>query len=393
MPGGVILARYAWLVTMAAGLSAATAQSGGGGGGGGPPPQLVKVDTIRLEKVEQRREVTGEVRAVRRSSVASEEAGLVTALLVDVGDQVEKGRPLARLHDRLRALEVEQRQAEVMSRRAQVEEERARLDKARRDLRRLESLASKAGASQNEVDDAATGTREAEARLARTEADLSQAEAEERWASQRLADMEILAPFSGRVIAKGTEVGQWLREGDTVVELVALDEVDVVLDVPERFLGALTASGAEVELRLPALKESLRAGAFTIVAQGDRLARTFPVRVRLKNPDERLRPGMSAVGLAPTGTPMEALTAHKDAVMRNDAGSFVWFDAGGRAQVAPVELLFAVGDRVVVRSPTLKAGMRVLIEGNERVFPGQSIEVMGEEAAAAGSPGAVEGED
>lgn len=393
MPGGVILARYAWLVTMAAGLSVATAQSGGGEGGGGPPPQLVKVDAIRLEKVEQRREVTGEVRAVRRSSVASEEAGLVTALLVDVGDQDEKGRPLARLHDRLRALEVEQRQAEALSRRAQVEEERARLDKARRDLRRIESLASKAGASQNEVDDAATGTREAEARLARTEADLSQAEAEERWASQRLADMEILAPFSGRVIAKGTEVGQWLREGDTVVELVALDEVDVVLDVPERFLGALTASGAEVELRLPALKESLRAGAFTIVAQGDRLARTFPVRVRLKNPDERLRPGMSAVGLAPTGTPMEALTAHKDAVMRNDAGSFVWFDAGGTAQVAPVELLFAVGDRVVVRSPTLKAGMRVLIEGNERVFPGQPIEVMGEEAAASGSPGAVEGED
>ncbi len=307
----------------------------------------------------------------------------MTALEVDVGDQVEKGQPLARLHDRLRALEVEQRQAEALSRGSQVEEERARLDKALRDLRRVEDLASKAGASQNEVDDAKTSVKEAEARLAGAQADLAQAQAEVQWSAQRVADMEIRAPFAGRVIAKGTEVGQWLREGDTVVDLVALDEVDVYLDIPERFLGALTTSGAKVELRLPAMRESLMAGEFTVVAQGDRLARTFPVRVRLKNPGERLRPGMSALGLAPTGAPMEALTAHKDALMRNDAGSFVWFDAGGTAQVAPVEMLFAVGDRVVVRSPILKSGMRVLIEGNERVFQGQQIKVMGEEAAAA----------
>lgn len=346
---------------------------GSGAALGQAPAAQVRLDAVRLEVVEQRREVTGEVRAVRQSMVAAEEAGLVVELLVDVGDRVEQGAALARLNDHLRALELEQQRALTRSRRAEIAEEEARREKAQRDLRRVQELASQAGASQNEVDDTRTALAEAEARLARAQAELAKAEAEEQWAARRVEYMSIEAPFTGYVVRKGTEVGQWVSAGSVVVELVELDQVDVYLDVPERFVESLRRSDAEVELRLPALSERITAREFTVIASGDRLARTFPVRVRLANPEGRLRPGMSVVGMAPTGEPIEGMTVHKDAVMRNDAGSFVWFDAGGVAQVAPVEMLFAVGDRVVVRSVMLKPGMNVLVEGNERVFPGQPL--------------------
>lgn len=348
---------------------------------GGPLPALVRGDAVRLEVVEQRREVTGEVRAVKQSIVATEEAGLVTSLTVDVGDVVEEGQVLAQLNDKLLSLEVEQRHALSESKRAEVLEEQAKQAKASRDLRRLEELSSRAGASQNEVDDAKTALAEADARLARVQAELANAEAEEKWAERRVSYMQVRAPFAGAIVRKGTEVGQWVRAGDSVVELVALDQVDVYLDVPERFIEALTTAGAKVELRLPALRETLRATDFTVISMGDRLARTFPVRVRLPNPEGRLRPGMSAIGMTPTGSPIEGMTVHKDAIMRNDAGSFVWFDGGGSARVAPVEALFASGDRVVVRSPMLKPGMTVLVEGNERVFPGQPLKFMDTTAA------------
>lgn len=343
---------------------------------GGPPPQLVRVDAVRQEVVEQRREVTGEVRAVKQSTVATEEAGLVLALAVDVGDRVEEGQLLAQLDDHLLKLELEQRHALTESKRAEVLEEQAKQEKAARDLRRLEELASRAGASQNEVDDAKTALAEADARLARVQAELANAEAEEKWSARRVSYMQVRAPFAGAIVRKGTEVGQWVRAGDSVVELVSLDEVDVYLDVPERFIEALTSAGAKVELRLPALRETLQAGNFTVISLGDRLARTFPVRVRLPNPDGRLRPGMSAIGMTPTGSPVEGMTVHKDSIMRNDAGSFVWFDGAGSARVAPVDVMFASGDRVVVRSPVLKPGMNVLVEGNERVFPGQPLKYL-----------------
>lgn len=361
---------FVWIAVAAGAMSAAPrfalAQ-------GGAQPALVRVDPVLLELVEQRREVTGEVRAVKQSAVATEEAGLVVSLAVDVGDRVEEGQVLAQLNDQLLKLEVEQRQAMVKSKQSEILEETAKRQKAARDLERLQELANRAGASQNEVDDAKTFLAEADARLARVQAELANAEAEERWAERRVSYMQLRAPFAGSIVRKGTEVGQWVRAGDSVVELVALHEVDVYLDVPERFVEALLSPEAEVELRLPALGDTLKAHDFTVVSMGDRLARTFPVRVRLPNPDGRLRPGMSAIGMTPTGAPVEGMTVHKDAIMRNDAGSFVWFDAGGAAQVAPVEAMFATGDRVLVRSPVLKPGMNVLIQGNERVFPGQPL--------------------
>lgn len=364
------------LVLLAANAGAVFAQPGGG-----PPPALVSIDAARMERVEARREVLGEIRAVRHASLAAEEAGLVLEVAVESGDWVESGALLARLDGRLRTLDLERRRAARQSAEALVEERRAQVDKAERDLSRLKSLMTSAGASRNEVDDAETRLKEESARHVWAVAALASAKSEEATAEKRLADMTIKAPFTGSVVRKLIEVGEWVDEGKPVVELVAIDSVDAILEVPERFLGALSSPGASVELRVPALSRTISAPVTSVIAAGDRLARTFPVRVRLDNSPKgagggSLRPGMSVIALIPTGEPMEALTIHKDAVMRNDAGSYVYFNAGGSAAVAPIEPLFAAGERVVVRSPMLRDGMEIITQGNERVFPGQPLNIL-----------------
>lgn len=364
-----------------AGALPAHAQSGGG-----PPPAMVRIEVVRLETVERLREVTGELRAVRMSRVATEEAGLVVELTVEAGDTVEAGQTIARLRDELLKFDVARREAETASAEALVREREAQVEKAQRDVKRLEDLQRQQGASETEVDDGRTRQKEAEARLAQARADLLSARAEEATARQRLADTEVKAPFAGSVVAKFVEIGHWASEGDTVVELVEFDRVDAYLDVPERFVRALTPGESSIELRLPALGTSLTEKVDTIVATGDRLARTFPVRVRLKNGDGLLRPGMSVVGLVPTGEPMEAMTVSKDAVLRSDTGPYVYFDGGGAAAIAPVETQFAIGDRYVVRSPVLKPGMAVIVEGNERVFPGQPLNILNPPDGKAAAP-------
>ena len=56
------------------------------------------------------------------------------------------------------------------------------------------------------------------------------------------------------------------------------------------------------------------------------------------------------------------------------------FDAGGVAAVAPVQVEFAAGDRMVIREGALRPGMRVVVEGNERIFPGQPLIELPDEA-------------
>lgn len=369
-----------------AGMNVATAQPGGG-----PPPARVSIDPVRLETIEPRREVTGEIRAVRQASLAAQEGGLVIDFTVDAGEWVEQGTVIARLDDGLRTLDVSRRLAELRSAEATVEERKAQVAKAERDLSRLQELERSAGASQNEVDDAGTRLKEEQARLAQALAMVESANAEHETASKRLRDMTITAPFAGSIVRKRVEIGEWVSEGDALVDVVAIDAVDVYLDVPERFTGPLSAPGAVVMLKIPALEREIESKVTTVLSAGDRLARTFPARIRLENKagaagDGMLRPGMSVVGLVPTGESAEALTIHKDAVLRNSAGSYVYFDGGGTAQVAPIEVLHAAGERVVVRSPVLKPGMGVLVEGNERVFPSQPLMIQN----GAGAPPAAD---
>ncbi len=354
---------------------------------GGPPPAAVRVDPVREETVERMREVTGEVRAVQQADVASQERGLVVELNVEIGDEIEAGHVIARLRDNRRRLDVARLQAVVASNEALVAERAAQVGKAARDLERLAELRSRSGASQNEVDDAETALAEAQARQAQAQADLESSRVELSTAETRLDDMVIEAPFAGSVVSKMTEVGQWISEGDTVVELLSYDTVDVFLDVPERFLEPLRQANRPVQLSMDALEEEIEAPVATVIAQGDRLARTFPVRVRLENPAHSIRPGMSVQGLVPTGEPMVALTVHKDAVMRSDVGVFVYFNNEGAAAVAPIEPLFAQGERIVVRSPLLAAGVELIIEGNERVFPTQPLTIQRDAPAEARAGG------
>jgi multidrug efflux pump subunit AcrA (membrane-fusion protein) len=109
---------------------------------------------------------------------------------------------------------------------------------------------------------------------------------------------------------------------------------------------------------------------------------------------------MSVTAYIPTGRAVEQLTVHKDAVMRNAAGAYLYVargggaeeSAGGPAVAAPVQVdvKFPVGDRVVVTAAGLQAGDLVVIEGNERLFPMMPITPLAKGAgagpAAAGGP-------
>ena len=341
---------------------------------GGPPAANVVVDAARLQLIEPRREVTGELRAIRRSIIASKQPGLVVQVAVEEGDAVKTGATLVRLDDTLERLAVERSRSELQSAQAIHEARTAQLTRAQRDLDSVRSLGD--SASEKEILDARSDVIIAEAQLAGANADTLGAQADLESAEQRLEDMVIAAPFAGVVTKKHTEVGQWIGVGDDIVELVDNSVVDAWLNVPEKLLARLQIDGVDAQVRLVATGDVFSAPVSAIVPQADSLSRLFPVRVRLKNTDGRLRPGMSIVGLAPTGTMKDLLTIHKDALRRDDAGAFVFFSAGGSAAAARVRVLFAAGDRLAIQSPTLKPGMEVVIEGNERLYPGQPLHVV-----------------
>jgi len=368
---GVLLGVLAGLLALAGG-SPALAQ--------GPPPALVRVDPVRVERLETWREATGEIRAVRRSVLAAEEEGLVLELAVREGQAIEAGQAVAHMDDTRAQLELRRTRAALRTAQAVVEERGALVDNARRDLERVRATFERGGGTEREIDQARTELRSTTARLEQARADAELAQVSVELATERLEDMAIEAPFAGRVVARRAEAGQWLSVGDPVAELVALDRVEAWIDVPERFIDRLRGEGERLRVHVPATGEERSVSSYTIVPDADPRSRLFPVRIVLDNPRERLKPGMGAIGLTPTGVVEPTPTVHKDALLRDDAGEFVFFAAPGQdgsfsAAPARVRRLFASGDRVAIRSAALPEGALVVVEGNERMYPGQPLNI------------------
>ncbi len=347
----------------------------------GPAPQSVVVDPVRRELVQPRREATGELRAVDRSQVASEVRGRIVELPVQEGDFIEQSGMIARLDSTMTSLEVQRAEAEVRRRAGVVSERRVLLEKAQRDVRRIESLMQRSSASQTELDDAISDADAAEARLDQAEAELAVAEAELALLREQLEDLIIQAPFSGRVAERLARVGEWLNAGDPVVELVALEPIDAWIDLPQQFIAELArddlAQRRRLQIRIDATGEIIEGPLIAALPLVDPLSRMASIRVRVQNERALLRPGMSVIGLIPLGQKEPMLTVHKDAVLRDASGAHVFVAREGVAALTPVNVMFAVGDRLVISPGLLSEGDLVVVEGNERLAAGSPVEIVG----------------
>jgi RND family efflux transporter MFP subunit len=190
----------------------------------------------------------------------------------------------------------------------------------------------------------------------------------------------MFAPFDGFVSAEHTEIGQWVMQGDPVAEIVEMKQVDVEIAVVEDYIARL-GSTVVAEVEVPALAGQKLQGQIAIInPQADARARTFAVKVRVENQfvgdQPQLKAGMFARVTLPVGEPIPRTLVPKDAVVLGGPSPtvFVADSASGKTMVRPVPVKLgpATGYWIAVEGE-IKAGDQVIVEGNERVRPGQEI--------------------
>jgi RND family efflux transporter MFP subunit len=341
------------------------------------PPTPVRVEPAAMVELQQLRRVNGEVRARHRSLVAVREEGIVVELHVREGDRVTRGQALAqldvvRLADELAILDAERAEAQ-----AALAEQQAALERARRDLAALEGLAERDAVKPKELADAKSQVAIDTAREARLRAGLQLFDARKKQWEQRVADMQPKAPFDGVVVARHTDLGAWLAAGATLVELVAVDDLEAVVDVPQTDYAAVIETAAPLEIDVAGAR--VVAADWRIVPAINAQGRTFPLHARLPA-GTLLAPGMSVVAEVPTSTRAPQLVVSRDALLRGPTGFHVFVARSGPgegappvAAIAPVDVLYYHGEHAAVRMGAVQPGDLVVVEGNERLYPGAAL--------------------
>lgn len=359
-----------------------------GGAPQGPPPATVRIAPAQLQNLEDHWDVIGQLREVRRSTVAAETSGRIVAVEVEEGQKVQAGQTvLVRIDDVWSKLAVETAEAGLKEAQATVLAAEADADVAARDLTRLQTLLTENSAKPKEVDDARAKAQSTKAALERARAGVLSAQAAVDRAKAEASRVQVKAPFDGYVNTKLVEVGQWVAQGSPVMEVVSRGTIDAEVDVPERLINFVKV-GQVLSVSIEPLKMEIDGKVRAILPVGSAAARTFPVRVSLDDHDGTLRSAMSVLARVPTGDKAQVLTVARSAVVRQPTGSMVWVVVNGTALPAWVEVLFGHEDRLAVKAAADKGGvplapdMPVVIEGGERLWPTRPVVIMNGPAPA-----------
>ena len=327
----------------------------------GPPPAPVRVAPVLQQEVKQTVTLVGTVEPWKRSMVASEVEGLVQAFPAEEGMAVTRGQLLA-------SLRTETLRIRLDSAMALYRESGARYQRAKRDLKRVRVLFQQELVTQTDFDAAvaeATALKE----------HLSQLGADIRQVRDSLNKSKIVAPFDGWITQEFTEIGQWVEEGGAIVEMVDLSHVQVEVPLPERYVSHIQIH-EPVTATFDGLPEfEARGRVFSLVAQADRTARTFPVKVEIPNPALAIKSGMVSRVRFQVDRPHRGIVIPKDALVLRGDKEFVFRVNEGMVEQIPVTAVLHVDNLVEIEGP-VQAGMDVVVEGNERLFPGQPVRVL-----------------
>ncbi|MBI1355677.1 MAG: efflux RND transporter periplasmic adaptor subunit [Acidobacteria bacterium] len=330
------------------------------------PTAPVRFTPAKSYAVQSEVRLPGSVESRKSSRVAGEVEGLVEEFPVRIGQKVERGAVLARLRTRQSELEKQSLEAELA-------ETLARQKLAERELDRARQLFEAQVIPQEELDAKTYEYNAWEGGDLRLRAQIERIE-------DTIARAVIVAPFDGVVLEELTQVGEWLGKGDPVVDLLSLEELEVSVNVPERYLNRF-AVGARVGLSFEALGGRRTAGTVkAVIPQADPLSRAFPVKLAFQNPGGAL-PGMLVEALFPAGDRRTRTIVPKDAVvLQGDQQVVFAITAEGTVRPMSVRTAEGLGDWVAVDGP-VQPGDKIVTRGNERLRANQAVSAEPQEYA------------
>ncbi len=382
-----------------------------------PPPDnltALPVSTLEIQPVqayEVERAYTGEIRTKRSSELGFERGGEVVRILVTEGMPVLAGSPLAYLDIRtleaerqgilaqlatveaqLQELQAGPRVETIAAAAATVEDIRQQLELAELSRQRRQDLFQEGAISRQQLDEVAylvgslqarltaaqqhqqelqTGTRPEQ--IAAQQARVQQLQASLASVDVALSKSVIRAPFAGRIALRHVDEGTVVGSGQAVFRLVESGSWEARIGVPPHLLPPLGS-----QQRVEVGSQSYPAEVVAILPEVDPASRTVTVLLSLDA--DGIASGQTVRLKLTERIPMEGFWLPTTALVPGARGLWTVYTVDsaefGQSQVQrqEVEILHTETEQVLVRG-TLQPGDVVIIEGSQRLAPGQVVSV------------------
>jgi RND family efflux transporter MFP subunit len=325
------------------------------------PSRPVLVATVHYEAESPERSFVGTIKPRIETDMGFRVPGKVAKRLVEVGQTVDVGQPLASLDEVDLKLQAEQAEAELRAATGVLAQAAAAETRAR-------ELRAKGWATDAQMDQARAAADEARARLNRAQRSVE-------LTNNSLSYATLAADSRGVVTATLIDPGQVVAAGQTAVRVARFAEKEAVVAIPETLVGRAKEGVATVSLWSEPDKK-YEARLREIAPNADPATRTYLAKFSLPGAGDNVSLGMTAtLTLADSATSRVARLPLSALFSEGGDPSFYVVDDNGDISLKPVAVKSYESNDVVI-SGGVDEGAKVVALGVQKLDPAQKVRVV-----------------
>ena len=315
------------------------------------PINPVKTMSITKDTISNELSYTSTLIAFEELNYAPASPGRIEKIYVEVGDKVRKGQKLVSMD------------------KTQLVQSRIQLQQLEIDYKRMQQLRETNTVSQQQFDQVKMQYDVAKSSIKFLE-----------------DNTELTAPFSGIITGKyyedlelysgapNTQAGK-----AAVVSLMQINPVKAIVGVSEKYFPNVK-TGMTVKLFVEAFPDEEFLGeVYRIHPTINSATRTFNVEVKIKNTDERLRPGMYSKVYINLGE-VQAFMVPAVAVLQQQGTNnrYVYLHKNGKAQRVSITLGRRFNDKLEIIAPEIQEGKQLIVSGQKRLLNNVDVTIVKE---------------
>jgi membrane fusion protein, multidrug efflux system len=325
--------------------------------GGSTAGVVVEAARVATVKLPNSLAAVGSLRSDETVIVRPEIAGRISQIHFKEGERVAKGAVLVKL--------------DASVQQADLDKARANLTLAKTKFERSVDLRNKGFLSSQAQEEAENNLK-----VAQADAELMQA---------RISKATIHAPFAGTIGLRLVSVGDYVKEGQDLVNLESLDPLKVDFRVPELALSQVK-DGQPLQIALDALPDKVYDGRIVAINPLiDANGRAVVIRAQVANRDGKLRPGMFARVRLFTSESRDSALVPEESLFPVGDDKYIYKVVDGKALRQKVEIGQRRDGKVEIVSGVAPTDM-VVTAGHLKIRDGAAVSIAEQPAAAPAQP-------
>ncbi len=307
----------------------------------------VRIKFVESDSFNVKRTYVGSLLPNNRVLMRSEIDGVIEKINFEEGDEIKKDG---------RMLEISTKELQLKLKIAVTDSNLAEIN-----MERDKKLAEKNLISNAQLDQ--TRTRAERSRLSRELAIIN------------LKKSLISSPLKGTIKTRYIKVGEFVRKGDKLVEILDFSSVIVKINVPEQEILDIKI-GQKVDVALYILEDKIFLGKVkNIGLEADSGNRTFPVEILVNNKERKLRPGMLARATFTKIIDEDQIVIPRHSILEKEIGRVVYVFEKGKVFQRNIKVGLTKQDQVQIQKG-LKNGEMIVVEGHTKLTDGEDVNVV-----------------